>query len=134
MLSYHQNVVSPQVTVHDAHLEAQALEPSVAKFDLEFTLLAGDSEKTEITGSLRFAEALFDIATAETIAARVQSVARAVAADPETAIGDLDFSAPSSGGVADAGTRSGVDSLAYLGRNIDADRHPFRRFGGPSIR
>ncbi|MCY4670387.1 MAG: AMP-binding protein, partial [Rhodococcus sp.] len=91
MLSYHQNVVSPQVTVHDAHLEAQALEPSVAKFDLEFTLLAGDSEKTEITGSLRFAEALFDIATAETIAARVQSVARAVAADPETAIGDLDF-------------------------------------------
>ncbi|MDJ0429704.1 non-ribosomal peptide synthetase [Rhodococcus qingshengii] len=91
MLSYHQNVVSPQVTVHDAHLEAQALEPSVAKFDLEFTLLAGDSEKTEITGSLRFAEALFDIATAETIAARVQSVARAVAADPDAAIDDLDF-------------------------------------------
>lgn len=91
MLSYHQNVVSPQVTVHDAHLEAQALEPSVAKFDLEFTLLAGDSDKTEITGSLRFAEALFDIATAETIAARVQSVARAVAADPDAAIDDLDF-------------------------------------------
>ncbi|MDV6273696.1 amino acid adenylation domain-containing protein [Rhodococcus erythropolis] len=91
MLSYHQNLLSPQVTVHDAHLEAQPLEPSVAKFDLEFTLLAGDSENTEITGSLRFAEALFDTVTAESIAARVQSVARAVSAEPDTAIDDIEF-------------------------------------------
>ncbi|GAA3184764.1 hypothetical protein GCM10020255_080790 [Rhodococcus baikonurensis] len=91
MLSYHQNVVSPQVTVHGARLEAQPPSRPSRSSTSKFTLLAGNSENAEITGSLRFAEALFDIATAETIAARVQSVARAVAAEPDTAIDDIEF-------------------------------------------
>ncbi|MFE4499937.1 amino acid adenylation domain-containing protein [Rhodococcus sp. NPDC056743] len=89
MLSYHQNLVSPQVNVHGVHLHAQPLEPETAKFDLELTLVAGDSDNPEITGSLRFARALFDEDTAARIAARFDSVARAVIADPQITISDI---------------------------------------------
>ncbi|PBC41070.1 non-ribosomal peptide synthetase [Rhodococcus sp. ACPA4] len=91
MLSYHQNLVSPQVSVHGAHLHAEPLEPATAKFDLELTLVAGDSDNPEITGSLRFAHALFDEDTAVRIAARFESVARAVIADPSTTIADIEL-------------------------------------------
>ncbi|MGG7099751.1 amino acid adenylation domain-containing protein [Rhodococcus sp. 24CO] len=91
MLSYHQNLGSPQVSVHGVHLHAEPLEPAVAKFDLELTLVAGDSENPEITGSLRFAHALFDEDTAARIAARFESVALAVIADPSTTIADIEL-------------------------------------------
>ena len=91
MLSYHQNLVSAQVSVQGVHLHAESLEPATAKFDLELTLVAGDSDNPAITGSLRFARALFNEVTAARIAARFESVVQAVITDPSTTIADIDL-------------------------------------------
>ncbi|MBO0801729.1 MAG: amino acid adenylation domain-containing protein, partial [Nocardiopsaceae bacterium] len=76
---------------------AEPVRLGVAKFDLEFDLAetrAAGGFPGGITGKLRFAQDLFDEATAETIAARLTRVLEAVAADPGQRVGELDIFLP----------------------------------------
>ncbi|MEV0401886.1 amino acid adenylation domain-containing protein [Actinoallomurus sp. NPDC050550] len=83
MLAFQNNprahLTLPGLTAEPLHLHA-----GTAKFDLHFVL--GD----ELSGVLEYATDLFDRETAETIAARFVRLLRAVVANPDARVGDID--------------------------------------------
>ncbi|MEV5708584.1 amino acid adenylation domain-containing protein, partial [Actinoallomurus sp. NPDC052274] len=85
MLAFQNN---PRARLDLPGLTAEPLhaDTATAKFDLHFVLGDGDG----LSGVLEYATDLFDEATAETIAARFVRLLRAVVADPDVALRDLD--------------------------------------------
>ncbi|PSK31973.1 non-ribosomal peptide synthetase [Nocardia seriolae] len=75
-------------------IEADDADPGIAKFDLQFTLTeswTGKREPDGITVSVNYAADLFDEATAARLAQRFVRLLGAAAANPATAVGDLEL-------------------------------------------
>ncbi|MFJ1749547.1 amino acid adenylation domain-containing protein [Streptomyces sp. NPDC088116] len=77
--------------------EPRREEPGRAKFDLSFRLVEQPFDGAAaggMTGSLSYAEELFDRSTAQALAARFVRLLHAVAADPGLPIGDIEILDP----------------------------------------
>ncbi|WP_369638434.1 amino acid adenylation domain-containing protein [Nocardia sp. JMUB6875] len=75
-------------------IEADDADPGIAKFDLQFTLTESWTDKREpdgITVSVNYASDLFDEITAHRLAQRFVRLLGAAAANPATAVGDLEL-------------------------------------------
>ncbi|WP_083868826.1 non-ribosomal peptide synthetase [Nocardia niigatensis] len=75
-------------------IEADDADPGIAKFDLQFTLTESWTPRREpdgITVSVNYAADLFEEASAQRLAQRFARLLGAAAANPATAVGDLDL-------------------------------------------
>ncbi|MFI1916417.1 amino acid adenylation domain-containing protein [Nocardia sp. NPDC020380] len=75
-------------------IEADDADPGIAKFDLQFTLTESWTAAREpdgITVSVNYAADLFEARTAERLAQRFVRLLGAAAANPATAVGDLEL-------------------------------------------
>ncbi|MEC3956238.1 amino acid adenylation domain-containing protein [Nocardia sp. CDC153] len=75
-------------------IEADDADPGIAKFDLQFTLTESWTDKREpdgITVSVNYAADLFEENTAHRLAERFVRLLGAAAANPATAVGDLEL-------------------------------------------
>ncbi|NNH69215.1 amino acid adenylation domain-containing protein [Nocardia uniformis] len=75
-------------------IEADDADPGIAKFDLQFTLTEAWTAQREpdgITVNVNYAEDLFDADTATRLAQRFVRLLTAAAANPATAVGDLEL-------------------------------------------
>ncbi|MFD0000109.1 amino acid adenylation domain-containing protein [Nocardia sp. NPDC127526] len=75
-------------------IEADDADPGIAKFDLQFTLTESWTRNREpdgITVAVNYAADLFDEATAQKLARRFVRLLGAAAANPATAVGDLEL-------------------------------------------
>ncbi|MFB9893525.1 condensation domain-containing protein, partial [Planobispora takensis] len=88
MLAFQNN---PPVSLDLDGLSAtlEPFTPPTAKFDLQLTL--AESPSGGLTGGLEFSLDLFDRETAEDIAARFVRLLRAVAADPDVRVGQIEI-------------------------------------------
>ncbi|GAA0517401.1 hypothetical protein GCM10009545_19310 [Saccharopolyspora thermophila] len=92
MLDFHRDERS-EFTLAGLAVERERAGTDVAKVDLTFHVEESYDERGDaigLQGVLEFATDLFDRRTAQAIAARLVRVLEAVAADPDTRIGDLD--------------------------------------------
>ncbi|MCO5973403.1 non-ribosomal peptide synthetase [Actinoallomurus soli] len=85
MLAF-QNNPRARLTLPGLTAEPLRADTTTAKFDLHFVLEDGDG----LSGVLEYATDLFDEATAETIVTRFVRLLRAVVADPDVALRDID--------------------------------------------
>ncbi|WP_084534683.1 non-ribosomal peptide synthetase [Nocardia yamanashiensis] len=75
-------------------IEADDADPGIAKFDLQFTLTESWTQRREpdgITVSVNYASDLFEAVTAQRLAQRFVRLLGAAAANPATAVGDLEL-------------------------------------------
>ncbi|MER7756433.1 amino acid adenylation domain-containing protein [Kitasatospora sp. NPDC097643] len=92
-----QNTAADVYELPGLDVTVDELGGGTAKFDLWFALeevFDADGTPAGIVGRLEYALDLFDPATAELIARRLPLVLRALAADPDTAIGAVDVLTP----------------------------------------
>ncbi|MEV5832763.1 amino acid adenylation domain-containing protein [Nocardia sp. NPDC052112] len=78
-------------------IEAEDIDTGIAKFDLQFTLTESHTETREpggITLSVNYASDLFDEETAQRLGKRLVRLLAGVAANPTTAVGDLELLDP----------------------------------------
>ncbi|WP_433192112.1 amino acid adenylation domain-containing protein [Nocardia sp. CA-107356] len=78
-------------------IEAEDVDTGIAKFDVQFTLTESHTDTKEpdgITLSVNYASDLFDEQTAEWLGRRLVRLLAAVAANPTTAVGDLELLDP----------------------------------------
>ncbi|WP_084497270.1 non-ribosomal peptide synthetase [Nocardia amamiensis] len=78
-------------------IEAADLDTGVAKFDLQFTLTETQTEHRDpagITVAVNYATDLFDVSTAQRLGKRLTRLLAAIAANPTTAVGDLELLDP----------------------------------------
>ncbi|MFX0577213.1 amino acid adenylation domain-containing protein [Nocardia nepalensis] len=78
-------------------IEAEDVDTGIAKFDLQFTLTEFHTDTKEpdgITLSVNYASDLFDEQTAQRLGRRLVRLLSAVAANPTTAVGDLELLDP----------------------------------------
>ncbi|MGX1914109.1 non-ribosomal peptide synthase/polyketide synthase [Streptomyces phaeochromogenes] len=88
-----QNVPAATVDLPDLHVEGLLTEVTRAKFDLDIQVseqFDDDGRPTGVDGGITYAADLFDRTTAETLAARLLHVLRAVAADPRLRVRDIE--------------------------------------------
>ncbi|MFB9879574.1 AMP-binding protein, partial [Planobispora siamensis] len=83
-----QNNPPATLDVDGLSIGLEQLDPGVAKFDLLVSLTETDGG---LEGSLEYAADLFDRETAEDIAARFVRLLRAVAADPDVRVGQIEI-------------------------------------------
>ncbi|WP_280812581.1 MupA/Atu3671 family FMN-dependent luciferase-like monooxygenase, partial [Variovorax boronicumulans] len=79
------------------HVKGELIGANSAKFDLSFSLTerrGADGAAQGIFGTIEFATDLFDRATVERLAARLQRVLAAIAADPAQPIGAIEILEP----------------------------------------
>ncbi|MGQ4599010.1 amino acid adenylation domain-containing protein [Nocardia sp. R6R-6] len=79
------------------HIEPTDLDTGVAKFDLQFTLTEAHTAHRDpagITVAVNYATDLFDESTAQRLGIRLARLLAAVAANPTTAVGDLELLDP----------------------------------------
>ncbi|OLL16865.1 non-ribosomal peptide synthetase [Rhodococcus sp. M8] len=95
MLSF-QNLGSTHVELPRLVLETQAIDTSVAKFDLQLTLSesSDDGRADGLVAEITYATDLFDASTVAGFAARFVRVLEEVVADPSVAVGDLEILEP----------------------------------------
>ncbi|MFV9452452.1 amino acid adenylation domain-containing protein [Rhodococcus sp. NM-2] len=92
MLSFHQNPAPTAMSLPGLDVTAESVDPGVAKFDLEFTLIAdvaADGGHRGIAGSLGYASALFDARTVRSFAEYFVRIVEEVATRPSSTLGDL---------------------------------------------
>ncbi|MDI9897100.1 amino acid adenylation domain-containing protein [Rhodococcus sp. IEGM 1381] len=92
-----QNPATSSLTLPDLTIAGVDIEDTSAKFDMQFTLseqARSDGSPDGMAGVITYATDLFDADTVEEISARLVRVLAAVAADPETVVGDIELSAP----------------------------------------
>ncbi len=78
-------------------IEAEDVDTGIAKFDLQFTLTESHTDAKEpdgITLSINYASDLFDEETAQRLGKRLVRLLAGVAANPTTAVGDLELLDP----------------------------------------
>ncbi|UGQ42944.1 non-ribosomal peptide synthase/polyketide synthase [Rhodococcus aetherivorans] len=95
MLAF-QNLGSTHVELPRLVLETQAIDTSVAKFDLQLTLSesSDDGRADGLVAEITYATDLFDASTVAGFAARFVRVLEEVVADPSVAVGDLEILEP----------------------------------------
>ncbi len=95
MLAF-QNLGSTHVELPRLVLETQAIDTSVAKFDLQLTLSesSDDGRADGLIAEITYATDLFDASTVAGFAARFVRVLEEVVADPSVAVGDLEILEP----------------------------------------
>ncbi|PRX06025.1 UNVERIFIED_ORG: amino acid adenylation domain-containing protein, partial [Actinomadura viridilutea] len=84
-----QNNPEAQIDLPGLRVAVEPVDVGVAKFDLEFLLEPYRDGRGGLAGTIEYARDLFDQATVERLAAWYVDVLEAVAADPETTLGDL---------------------------------------------
>uniref|UniRef100_UPI003F4A428F amino acid adenylation domain-containing protein n=1 Tax=Nocardia sp. bgisy118 TaxID=3413786 RepID=UPI003F4A428F len=87
-----QNLAPVELTLPDLHVAAMELEQQSLRFDLSVTVAA--DETSGLTIRFGYATDLFDHETVERFADRWLRLLRAVAADPEAPVGDVDLLDP----------------------------------------
>ncbi|WP_165968135.1 non-ribosomal peptide synthetase [Saccharopolyspora elongata] len=92
MLAF-QNVEQTDLEIAGAGVESLPVDGAAAKFDLtvELTERRGDAGEAGLAGELEFSTDLFDLATAEQLAARLVRVLEAVVEDPDVRLGEIDI-------------------------------------------
>ncbi|MGF0309228.1 amino acid adenylation domain-containing protein [Rhodococcus sp. IEGM1428] len=93
-----QNPATSSLTLPELTIAGVDIEDTSAKFDMQFTLseqARPDGTADGMAGVITYATDLFDADTVDEISARLVRVLAAVAADPETVVGDIELSAPS---------------------------------------
>ncbi|MEU7220071.1 amino acid adenylation domain-containing protein [Nocardia iowensis] len=96
MLSVQNQPVSA-LELPDLRIEAADIDTGIAKFDLQFTLTESQTPERDpagITVSVNYASDLFDEQTALRLGKRLTRLLAAVAANPTTAVGDLELLDP----------------------------------------
>ncbi|MEU2102645.1 non-ribosomal peptide synthase/polyketide synthase [Nocardia sp. NPDC019255] len=79
------------------HIEAADIDAGIAKFDLQFTLTETQTPQRHpagITVAVNYAMDLFDEPTAQRLGKRLTRLLAAIAANPTTAVGDLELLDP----------------------------------------
>ncbi|MFF7169127.1 amino acid adenylation domain-containing protein [Streptomyces pseudovenezuelae] len=94
MLAFRPGSTDPRLELPGLTAEAVPVETGATKIDLTFNLgehLTRDGSPDGIGGILQYSADLFDRATAEEIAARLERLLRAALADPDRPVGALDI-------------------------------------------
>ncbi|WP_330230095.1 amino acid adenylation domain-containing protein [Nocardia sp. NBC_00508] len=79
------------------HIESTDLDTGIAKFDLQFTLTEAQTAHRDPAGisvAVNYATDLFDESTAQRLGRRLTRLLAAIAANPTTAVGDLELLDP----------------------------------------
>ncbi|KAA0024935.1 non-ribosomal peptide synthetase [Antrihabitans cavernicola] len=89
-----QNLEHSSLELPDLTLTSFDFDAGIAKYDLDLTLTdhyGADGEPLGITGALTYATDLFDESTAQSLIHRFERIADSVAAQPGSAVGDIDL-------------------------------------------
>ncbi|WP_345616695.1 amino acid adenylation domain-containing protein, partial [Nocardia iowensis] len=88
---FFQNMDKPALELPGLSAAAVDLDGAAAKFDLQLTVTPHEGENTGLSAMFTYATDLFDESTVKSFAARLRRLLRAVAADPDRAVGDADL-------------------------------------------
>ncbi|MEO9330057.1 amino acid adenylation domain-containing protein, partial [Gordonia aurantiaca] len=99
--------LTTRAAMGDLGAEFVEFDDTTAKFDL--TIGVREEPDGALTGTVTYAEALFEAATAETLAAALVSILAAIAADPDIPVADIPIL---------TGTEAGIQRRLATGRSV----------------
>ncbi|GAA5043783.1 amino acid adenylation domain-containing protein [Nocardia callitridis] len=88
---FFQNMATAELELPGLSAQAVEFDGAVAKFDLQLTVVPVEDTDAGLSAMFTYAVDLFDETTVADFAARLRRVLRAVAADPDRAVGDIDL-------------------------------------------